>query len=147
MADTRLGDGSAEALHRYWTIGAGRARWNTWTELYEHLPTERAKRTAAEWFHEVMGFWPGADANRVRQGKPPAVPKSDPADHQKILRERSSLRQEGHLLPIPGSLKGLMVSMRSGSPSQRLVTPSSLACKYPAGICCTLPGLTGRSSV
>lgn len=82
MADTRPGDGNADALHRYWTVGKGRARWNTWTELYHHLlkylPTERAKRTAAEWFHEVMGFWPGADINRVRHGKPPRGNKVGP---------------------------------------------------------------------
>lgn len=56
-----------ENLHEYWTTGPGRARWNTWTELYHHLlkylPSERAKRTAAEWFHEVKGFWPGDKRN------------------------------------------------------------------------------------
>jgi hypothetical protein len=62
-------------LKHYWLRGAGLVKWNTWTELYAHLqkylPPERAKRTAAEWFHERFGFWPGADVNRVRQGKPP----------------------------------------------------------------------------
>lgn len=62
-------------LHHYWVNGEGRAKWNTWTELYHHLakymPPEKAKRTAANWFHDRFGFWPGADVNRVRQGKPP----------------------------------------------------------------------------
>jgi hypothetical protein len=55
-------------LHEYWTKGAGRAKWNTWTELYHHLlkylSPERAKRTAAQWFHDVKGFWPGDRKNK-----------------------------------------------------------------------------------
>jgi hypothetical protein len=68
-----------EQLHEYWTRGAGLAKWaetpKPWTALYGHLvkfmPPEKAKRTAAEWFHDVFGFWPGADLNRVAHGKPP----------------------------------------------------------------------------
>jgi phage portal protein BeeE len=55
-------------LHEYWTKGAGRAKWDTWTELYRHLlkylSPERAKRTAAQWFHDVKGFWPGDRKNK-----------------------------------------------------------------------------------
>ena len=33
---------------------AGRARWDTWTELFNHLrkhmPDEKARHTAAKWF-------------------------------------------------------------------------------------------------
>lgn len=62
-------------LKQYWLHGKGAGRWSTWTELYHHLlkylPAGRAKRTAAEWFHERYGFWPGADKNRVKHGKPP----------------------------------------------------------------------------
>lgn len=65
----------ADRLHRYWVAGEGRAKWDTWTELYHHLARyltpDRAKRTAAQWFHEVKGYWPGADVNRVAHGKPP----------------------------------------------------------------------------
>lgn len=72
---TRAKDHDGENLKRYWLAGAGLAKWNTWTELRNHLAKylspERAKRTAAEWFHERYGFWPGADLNKVRQGKPP----------------------------------------------------------------------------
>jgi HK97 family phage portal protein len=61
-------DPSGKNLHEYWTVGKGRARWSTWTELYHHLlkylPPERAKRTASEWFHEVKGFWPGDKRNK-----------------------------------------------------------------------------------
>ena len=32
---------------------------------------ERAKRVAAQWYHEATGRWPGSDANRVAHGKPP----------------------------------------------------------------------------
>ena len=56
-----------EALHRYWTTGEGLAKWadhpHPWTALYHHLvkymSPERAKRTAAQWYHDVMGHWPG----------------------------------------------------------------------------------------
>lgn len=65
----------AERLKRYWLLGEGRAKWNTFTELLHHLvkymEPELAKRTAAQWFHERYGFWPGADLNRVKHGKPP----------------------------------------------------------------------------
>lgn len=75
MADARPGDGNAGELRRYWTVGAGRAKWSTWRELRDHLmkylPPEEAKRTAAQWFHDVHGYWPGADLNRVAHGKPP----------------------------------------------------------------------------
>lgn len=55
-------------LKAYWTKGKGRARWNTWTELYKHLlkylSPPRAKRTAAQWFHDVKGYWPGDRRNK-----------------------------------------------------------------------------------
>jgi hypothetical protein len=37
----------------------------------KYLPPDEAKRTAAQWFHEVFGFWPGSDLNRVTHGHPP----------------------------------------------------------------------------
>ncbi len=62
------GDPNGANLKAYWTTGAGRARWNTWTELYKHLlkhlSPNRAKRTAAQWFHDVKGFWPGDKRNK-----------------------------------------------------------------------------------
>lgn len=75
--DTHPGD--AARLHEYWTKGAGLAKWagapDPWTELYHHLlkflPPEEAKRTAANWFHDVFGFYPGSDLNRVTHGHPP----------------------------------------------------------------------------
>jgi phage portal protein BeeE len=68
-----------DELHHYWTRGEGLAKWagspTPWTTLEHHLEKfvgpERAKRMAAEWFHEVFGFWPGSDKNRVAHGKPP----------------------------------------------------------------------------
>jgi hypothetical protein len=64
-----------EQLKHYWLHGEGAAKWSTWTELYDHLrkylSPGMAKRTAANWFHERYGIWPGADANRVKHGKPP----------------------------------------------------------------------------
>jgi SPP1 gp7 family putative phage head morphogenesis protein len=55
-------------LHAYWVAGKGLAKWrgdpHPWTALYNHLrkyihPDDFAKRTAAAWFHEVFGIWPG----------------------------------------------------------------------------------------
>lgn len=69
----------AEEGHKYWTKGEGLAKWaptpHPWTSLYHHLikfmNPDEAKRTATEWFHEVFGFYPGSDTNRVTHGKPP----------------------------------------------------------------------------
>lgn len=67
------GDPSGSNLKAYWTTGAGRARWNSWTELYQHLvkhlSPSRAKRTAAQWFHDVKGYWPGDKRNRSAQDR------------------------------------------------------------------------------
>jgi hypothetical protein len=72
--------GDAERLHDYWTKDPrGLAKWakskDPWTELYHHLlkflEPELAKRTAAQWFHDTFGFWPGSDVNRVTHGHPP----------------------------------------------------------------------------
>jgi phage portal protein BeeE len=53
----------ANQLKEYWLRGEGLARWATWTQLYnhlrEHVGDERAKRIAAEWYHERYGIWPG----------------------------------------------------------------------------------------
>ena len=70
---------NTERLKRYWLTGPGAAKWqgsdHPWTDLYHHLlkymEPEMAKRTAAQWFHEHFGFWPGSDLNRVTHGKPP----------------------------------------------------------------------------
>ena len=74
-AESEAARADRNQLKKYWLHGEGAARWTRWTELYHHLlkylPAERAKRTAAEWFHERYGFWPGADKNRVMHGKPP----------------------------------------------------------------------------
>jgi hypothetical protein len=71
-ADLDPGDNE---FKKYWVYGEGRARWNTFTELRNHLlkhvRPDRANEIAASWFHERYGFWPGDDRNRVRQGKPP----------------------------------------------------------------------------
>jgi hypothetical protein len=80
VAKSPQGVKSAQQLHDYWTKNPeGLAKWaskpDPWTELYHHLlkylDPELAKRTAAQWFHDVFGFWPGADLNRVTHGKPP----------------------------------------------------------------------------
>jgi hypothetical protein len=64
------------ALKRYWTAGPGLAKWagkpHAWTALYHHLlkylPPGRAKRTAAEWFHLVKGYWPGHQKGSNKTG-------------------------------------------------------------------------------
>lgn len=62
-------------LKAYWLTGEGAGKWATWTELYHHLKKhmvdELAKRTAAEWFHQRYGIWPGSDKNLVAHGKKP----------------------------------------------------------------------------
>lgn len=77
---TPAGKWRARHLHRYWTKGKGVALWATspkpWTTLHRHLKRyikdpEKAKRTAAKWFHETLGYWPGSDLNRVLHGSPP----------------------------------------------------------------------------
>lgn len=79
------GDGTAK-LKKYWLAGPGLKKWagspHPWTALYGHLskymPADKAKRTAAEWFHQHFGFWPGADLNRVTHGRPPRGKKVGP---------------------------------------------------------------------
>lgn len=80
VAKSAQGAEGARRLHDYWTKSPeGLAKWadkpDPWTELYhellKYLEPELAKRTAAQWFHDVFGFWPGADLNRVTHGKPP----------------------------------------------------------------------------
>lgn len=68
-----------ERLHHYWTRDPeGLAKWavpmhGAWTRLYRHLRkhvgSERAKRMASEWFHEVFGIWSGE-----RKGSNPVGP-------------------------------------------------------------------------
>lgn len=69
-----------ERLHDYWTKGPGLAKWaskpDPWTSLFHELvkyikDPEEAKRVATTWFHDVFGFYPGSDLNRVTHGKPP----------------------------------------------------------------------------
>jgi 2'-5' RNA ligase len=61
--------GNAEQLRSYWTKDPrGLAKWrdkpHPFTALYRHLKRflsdDRAKRTAASWYHDVLGKWPGA---------------------------------------------------------------------------------------
>lgn len=68
---------AAARLRTYWVTGSGREKWvhdpHPWTALYHHLlkfmnPGE-AKRTAAQWFHDALGYWPGD-----QKGKNPVGP-------------------------------------------------------------------------
>ena len=79
MTDLRLGDGDAEVLRRYWTIGKGalKIRWGTpgdftrcVRELDQYMPG-RAEGYCANLHHRATGMWPGSDLNRVTSGKPP----------------------------------------------------------------------------
>lgn len=68
MADLHPGDGDARKLHDYWVRGKGREKWfndpHPWTALYhelvKYMPPEKAKRVAAQWFHDAKGYWPGS---------------------------------------------------------------------------------------
>jgi hypothetical protein len=80
-ADVDLGDQPGNRLKRYWLHDPrGLRKWwfrksGRFTALRRHLlkymGPERATRTAAEWFHEKAGYWPGSDLNRVHAGKRP----------------------------------------------------------------------------
>lgn len=86
LVKSAQGAEGAARLHKYWVAGPGLAKWRgsptPWTTLYHHLakymPSGKAKRTAAEWFHQVFGFWPGSDLNRVTHGHPPRGHKVGP---------------------------------------------------------------------
>lgn len=86
LAKSAQGLKGAAQLHEYWTKGEGLAKWadapDPWTQLYHHLlkymSPGKAKRTASQWFHDVFGFWPGSDLNRVTHGKPPRGKKVGP---------------------------------------------------------------------
>lgn len=60
-------------LEEYWKHGKGalKIRWGTggdWTRCYRHLrkhiEPDFAKRTCAEWHHDMTGFWPGDKRNK-----------------------------------------------------------------------------------
>jgi hypothetical protein len=68
--------GSRGYFRWYWTKGPGRAKWSTWTELYDHIakhvgPGPKAKRITESWYFATTGRHGGSDANRVAHGKPP----------------------------------------------------------------------------
>src|SRR5262249_3755639 len=73
-------------LKHYWTRGEGLARWigsphqfETLRDLLlEHVSADKADRFAAEWVHEVTGFWPGSDMHRVLEGGKPRGKKIGP---------------------------------------------------------------------
>ena len=64
-----------DQLHHYWTVGPGRAKWETWRQLVAHLVKHvglrKAKIFASRWFIETHGYAAGSDKNRVAHGKPP----------------------------------------------------------------------------
>jgi hypothetical protein len=74
---------SHDELHHYWVAGPGLAEWRgsptpftTLVDLLvEHVkpprPLSTYKKWAAAWMHEVFGYWPGSDRNRVEHGHPP----------------------------------------------------------------------------
>jgi hypothetical protein len=70
-ADTKPNPGNDNKLRDFWVYGKGRAKWNSWTELYHHLrkvikgmSDERVKAIAAAWFHLRYGYWPGDHRNK-----------------------------------------------------------------------------------
>ena len=79
MADLKPGDGDAERLRRYWTVGEGalKIRWGTpgdfdrcVTQLSKYMPG-RAEGYCNHLHKRATGMWTGSDANRVANGKPP----------------------------------------------------------------------------
>ena len=75
MADLRPGDGDAEKLRRYWTVGAGglAIRWNTpgdfgrcVKKLERHMPG-RAEGYCARLHKRATGVYPGSKLNVGRR--------------------------------------------------------------------------------
>jgi 2'-5' RNA ligase len=74
------------SLKKYWLVGDGATKWKTWTELYNHIrkfvAPDKAKRMAAQWFHERYGMWPGSKANKgvkagAGNGAPPMPSRAE----------------------------------------------------------------------
>lgn len=69
MADTHPGDGNAETLRRYWTVGAGAVKiaWGTpgdFTRCVTHLTPymgARSKGYCANLHKRATGAWPGRE--------------------------------------------------------------------------------------
>jgi hypothetical protein len=65
--DTSPGVGASAALNRYWTVGAGRAKWaaspKPWTTLYtllrKYMSDAKAKGLATSYYVRVFGHGPG----------------------------------------------------------------------------------------
>jgi hypothetical protein len=84
-AHSPAGFAGAHQLHEYWTRGEGLAKWassaHPWTELYHHLlkyihNDHEAKATAAAWYHDVFGTWPGShDGHGVHAKFDPSEPR------------------------------------------------------------------------
>lgn len=73
MGDYRPGDGNAERLRRYWTVGVGgtvKIRWGTpgdWTRCVAHLTPHlggRAKGFCALLHKRTTGVYPGDRRNK-----------------------------------------------------------------------------------
>lgn len=77
MADPNPGVGASAELNRYWTTGAGRAKWanssHPWTTLrnllMRYMSKRQAEGLASSYFHRVFGYWPGS-----RKGDNPVGP-------------------------------------------------------------------------
>lgn len=72
MADIEPLADATNNLEDYWKHGEGAAKigWGThgdWTRCYHHLRKhmvdDLAKRTCAQWHHDVTGVWPGSKDN------------------------------------------------------------------------------------
>lgn len=71
------GHHGGKSWEEQWKHGKLARKWighpHPWTALYHHLrkhmPDEMAKRTAAQWHHDVFGIWPGE-----KRGKNPVGP-------------------------------------------------------------------------
>ena len=67
MPDTKPGIGATAELNRYWTVGAGRAKWashtHPWTTLYnllrKYMSDCKAKGLATEYYVRLFGHGPG----------------------------------------------------------------------------------------
>jgi hypothetical protein len=92
--------GNANNLKTYWTKNPkGLAQWlhtpHPWTALYnqirKHVDPDKAKRIAAQWYHDVLGTWPGSKSGapgvNASADSTPDLPAAEPEQPQPEPKE------------------------------------------------------------
>lgn len=89
-----------ERIHRYWTKGKGAAkiRWGTSGDftravryLRKYIEPQYLNRTAAQWHHDALGYWPGTE------GMPGNPPKGTAKRRAAAKRAVTSIESEDNM--------------------------------------------------